>query len=55
MELGEKVYLSKSSVSPYTTTQFVVSTGVGSLWEYVYKIMFLRVQDMVNGIENRKF
>lgn len=54
MKLGAKINLSKNSVSPYTTTQFVVSTGVGSLWEYVYKIMFLHVQDMVNGIENRK-
>lgn len=55
MELGEKINLSKDSISPYTTTQFVVSTGVGSLWEYVYKNMFLYVQGMVNGIENRKF
>ena len=41
MKLGAKINLSKNSVSPYATTQFVVSTGVGSPWEYVYKIMYL--------------
>lgn len=54
MKLGAKINLSKNSVSPYATTQFVVSTGVGSPWEYVYKVMYLHVQGMVDGIQNRK-
>ena len=54
MVLGEKVYLSTHSLSTYNETQLVMSTGVGSPWEYVYKIMFLYVQGMVDGIQNRK-
>ena len=55
MKLGGKVYLSKSSASPYMICQSIIGTGNNSVWYYIYEITYKPIQDMLNGINNRKF
>ena len=55
MELGEKINLSKNSVSPYKEVNFRVDTGSGSVWAYIVSTIHLPIQGLIVGFENRKF
>lgn len=55
MELGEKINLSKNSVSPYNEVKFRIDTGSNSVWAYIVSTIYLPIQGLIVGIENRKF
>jgi hypothetical protein len=54
MELGEKVDLSKSSISPFNEAVTNIGVGKVSIWSFIMNNTFYAIKNILDGINNIK-